>query len=98
MAIVLINVFTVEPVNQQRLVDSLQQAAEGLISRQPGYLSAWIHRGLDGDKVAVYAQWESREHFDAFIANPDAAAYIRETRALASAEPVVYELAFTHQP
>jgi heme-degrading monooxygenase HmoA len=31
----------------------------------PGFVSANIHRSLDGKKVVNYAQWESKEAFEA---------------------------------
>jgi hypothetical protein len=43
----MINVFTVEADNQQNLVDLLTQAAENIMSKQPGYLASRIHRSLD---------------------------------------------------
>jgi len=49
--VTLINVFTVAPENQQRLVDLLVQATETVMSKQPGYVAANIHRSLDGTKV-----------------------------------------------
>jgi heme-degrading monooxygenase HmoA len=91
-AIALINVFAVEPENQQRLIDLLLQATEGVMSKQPGYLSARIHRGLDGRRVAVYAQWRSREDFEALASNTEAAAHMRRARDLATFEPVLYEV------
>lgn len=96
-AVTMINVFTVEPDNQQQLVDLLTGAAENVMTKQPGYLSARVHRGLDGSKVAVLAHWRSRANFEALAANPDAAAHMRRARALASFEPVLYEVVFTHQ-
>jgi heme-degrading monooxygenase HmoA len=96
-AVTLINVFSVDPGNQQQLLELLQQATEGVMSQQPGYLSARIHRGLDGTRVAVHAQWRSRQDFEALANNPKAAAHMRRARALASFEPVLYEVVFTHQ-
>jgi heme-degrading monooxygenase HmoA len=96
-AIALINVFTVEPERQDELVDLLRSATENVMSKQPGYLSARIHRGLDGRKVAVYARWRSREDFQALAGNPDAAAHMRRARAIASFEPVLYEVVFNHE-
>lgn len=96
-AVTMINVFTVEPGNQQELVDLLTYAAESVMSNQPGYRSARVHRGLDGSKVAVQAEWRSRADFEALAANPAAAAHMRRARGLASFEPVLYEVVFTHQ-
>jgi heme-degrading monooxygenase HmoA len=96
-AVTLINVFTVEPDRQQQLVKLLIGATENVMGKQPGYRSARIHRSLDGTKVAVYARWRSREAFEALTSNAAAAAHMQRARALASFEPVLYEVVFTHQ-
>lgn len=44
--ITLINVFTVSPEDQKRLVDLLARATEEVVSRQPGYVSATFTRAL----------------------------------------------------
>jgi hypothetical protein len=41
--VTLINVFTVEPVNQQRLVDLLIRATDGVVNRVPGFISSTLH-------------------------------------------------------
>jgi hypothetical protein len=56
--VTLINVFTVEPENQQRLVEAWQRGTEEVMRHIPGFVSANIHRSLDGTKVVNYAQWE----------------------------------------
>jgi heme-degrading monooxygenase HmoA len=95
--VTLINVFTVAPEAQQRLVDLLVEATEEVISKQPGYVSANIHRSLDGTRVTNYAQWRSREDFEAIFRNPDITVHMREAEELAIAyEPHLYEVAFTH--
>ena len=52
----LINVFTVKPENQQRLVDLLTEATERTMKQLPGFVSASIHRSVDGTKAVNYAQ------------------------------------------
>ena len=71
--VTLVNVFTVDPRDQQRLVEHWQQATEEVIRHLPGFISANVHRSLDGTKVINYAQWESRDAFDAMRHNPKAA-------------------------
>lgn len=94
--ITLINLFHVEPHNQQPLIDLLIEATEQVMSKQPGYISANIHRGLDGTTVANYAQWRSRQDFEAIFGNPHAIAHMREAEKLApSFEPHLYEVVFT---
>ena len=46
--ITLINVFTVEPANQQRLIELLTEATEVSVRRAPGFVSASLHRSTDG--------------------------------------------------
>ncbi|GAA4994935.1 antibiotic biosynthesis monooxygenase family protein [Actinopolymorpha pittospori] len=94
--VTVINVFTVEPDNQQMLVELLVQAAQQIMSKQPGYKSARIHRSLDGAKVAVHAQWRSRKDFEGLAGNPEAAVHMRRARDLATFEPVLYEVVFSH--
>lgn len=91
--VTLINVFTVEPQDQQRLVDLLGEATESDIERMPGFVSANIHRSLDGTKVVNYAQWESREAYEAMLESPEAAPHMEEAAGLAvSFEPHLYEV------
>lgn len=97
-AVTLINVFAVEPENQQALVDLLIRATDDVMSKQAGYLSARIHRSLDGRKVAVYARWRSIDDFMALTENADAAAHMQRARTLASFEPVLYDVVLTHEP
>ena len=59
----LINIFTVEPENQQRLVDLLVKVTEEVMCKIPGFICANIHKSLDGKQVANYAQWKSVESF-----------------------------------
>lgn len=96
-AITLINVFTVAPENQQRLVDVLVRATEDVISKQPGYVSANIHKSLDGAKVANYAQWRSREEFEAIFEKPEVRGHMEEAEELAKVEPTLYEVSYVHE-
>ena len=72
--VTLINVFTVDPKDQQRLADMLWEATEKTMKKLPGFVSANIHKSLDGVRVANYAQWRSREDFEAMLKNPEATA------------------------
>src|SRR5947209_7749507 len=92
--VTLIKVFTVEPDTQQEVVDLLVEATETVINRLPGFVSANIHKSLDGTRVANYAQWRSREAFEAMLANPEAAAHMREAATIATFDAHLYEVAF----
>jgi quinol monooxygenase YgiN len=68
--ITLINVFTVEPANQLRLIELLTEATEVSVRQAPGFVSASLHRSTDGTKVTMYAQWRSIEHYQAMRQDP----------------------------
>jgi quinol monooxygenase YgiN len=59
----LINVFTVDPANQHRLIELLTRATDEFVSRAPGFVFSTLHRSLDGRKVTMYAQWRSTEDY-----------------------------------
>jgi quinol monooxygenase YgiN len=93
----LINVFTVEPERLAELVKLLEDATERVMRHLPGFVSANIHRGLEGTRVANYAQWASREHFEAMLRNPEAQHHMRAAAALAQKfEPHLYEVVSVH--
>jgi quinol monooxygenase YgiN len=89
----LINVFTVAPEREQELVDLLTDAADNLMRRQRGFVSASIHRSPDGRRVVNYAQWRRREDFDALRANPEVQPHFARVGAIAQFEPIACEVA-----
>jgi quinol monooxygenase YgiN len=90
--VTLINVFTVEPENQQRLVDMLTEATEKTMKKLPGFVSANIHKSLDGVRVANYAQWRSREDFEAMLQNPEALTHMKPIMEIAKFDAHLYEV------
>ena len=54
--VTLINVFMVVPEDQRRLLELLAEATESVMRGLPGFVSANLHKSLDGTKVANYAQ------------------------------------------
>lgn len=91
--VTLINVFTVEPDHQDLLVHLLEQATEDVMRHRPGFVSANIHRGLDGSTVANYAQWASRADFEAMLADPVAREHMHAITEMAESRPALYEVA-----
>lgn len=89
----LVNVFTVQPERQQDLVDLLVEATEGVMRRMPGFVSANIHRSYDGCRVVNYAQWRSREDFNAMLRDPQARPHMERAAQMASFDPILCEVA-----
>jgi quinol monooxygenase YgiN len=96
--ITLINVFTVEPANQRRLIELLTEATEVSVCRAPGFVSASLHRSTDGTKVTMYAQWRSIDHYQAMRQDPVPLPFLEEALKIAKFEPGVYEVVRTFAP
>jgi hypothetical protein len=54
--ITLINVFRVEPGNQQRLIDLITEVTRRFVVSAPCFMSSTLHRSLDGTRVTMYAR------------------------------------------
>lgn len=94
--VTLINVFTVEPSNQRKLLDILTQATETSVRGVPGFISAALHRSVDGTKVTMYSQWRSAQHYQRYqatLSDPAASPYVEQVLAIATFSPAMYEVA-----
>ena len=92
--VTIINVFTVEPAKQDALVTLLTRATDETVRHMPGFISANIHRSVDGVRVTNYAQWRSRADLEAMLHHPAAMPHLEEATALAtSVDPHVYDVA-----
>ena len=87
----LVNVFTVDPAQQQKLVDTLIEATQKTMKHMRGFISASI-KSFDGSKVINYAQWKSREDFEAMTRNPEAIPHMKACAALAKFDPILCEV------
>ncbi len=96
--ITFINVFIVEPANQQRLVDLLTQVTDTSVRRAAGFVSSALHRSLDGTKVTMYAQWRTIEDYEAMRKDPAPLPYLQEALTIAKFEPGMYEVVESFAP
>ncbi len=93
--VTLINVFSVDPPNQQELVGLLAGATDTSVRGLPGFISAALHRSIDGTKVTMYSQWKTAahyRHYQAMLSGPDAPPYVARAMAIARFEPGMYEV------
>jgi heme-degrading monooxygenase HmoA len=67
---VLINTFTAQTGRQQEIAQLIEDFTETVTRHLPGFISATVHRGLDGIHVANYACWQTQAHFLAMFADP----------------------------
>jgi len=93
--VTLINVFTVDPSNQQELLDLLGHATDTSVRHVPGFVSAALHRSVDGTKVTMYSQWRSEahyRHYQSMLSDPVAAPYVGQVLAIARFDPGMYDV------
>jgi heme-degrading monooxygenase HmoA len=86
-AVILINTFTVEPEEADRLQAAWASDA-AFMKQQPGFISTQLHRGIGGSSVFVnYAVWESVEDFKRAFGNPKFQAKMQDYPSSAQASP-----------
>lgn len=96
--IVFINVFTVDPANQQRLVDLLDAVTDTFVTAARGFLSSTLHRSLDGTKVTMVAHWANLEDYEAMRRDPGPLPLFQEALTIATFEPGMYEVVRAFSP
>ena len=86
----LVNVFHVQPENQQALADLLIEMTERTMRHRPGFVSVNVHKSHDGKRVVNYAQWRSMDDFKAMQGDAEAGAEMRKAAQLAeSYDPIL---------
>jgi hypothetical protein len=71
----------------------LTEAAQ-FASTNPGWISASVHRSLDGTRVVNYAQSESLEAAQCIIDNLREGGWLERNKSLGEAHPGLYEAVF----
>jgi quinol monooxygenase YgiN len=88
--VVLINVYRCEPER----MDTLMELIGVMVRAQrdaDGFISATLHRGLDGKVVAVHAIWRSAADWKAMARSATVNAAMEPIMAIATFEPHLYE-------
>jgi quinol monooxygenase YgiN len=89
----LINIFTVAPEKQDELIQLLTNVTEQHVRRHKGFISASLHRGVDGKKVTMYAQWASVGDYESMRQDPGPAPALQQVLKVATFDPGMYEVA-----
>lgn len=88
--VVLINVYRCEPARLDALMEQLAVMVRAQ-RESDGFVSATLHRGLNGATAAVHAVWRSREDWKAMTRHPAVGEAMRPIMAIATFEPNLYE-------
>ena len=91
----LINILTVEPENQQKLIKLLRDNTENVITRLDGWISTSFIAGKDHRHVVIYSQWRDLASVEAMRTNPDMVAYFPRIAALAAFDSLAGDVVYT---
>jgi quinol monooxygenase YgiN len=95
----LISVHHCTAENQEQLTNLLIEAANNIYRHLPGFVSASVHRSLDGLRVTNYAQWRTQNDFEAVRNHPDVEPFIAQVRPLLSGfDAHLYEVVAVAKP
>ena len=89
-----INVFEVDPANQDALVELLSEAIQR-VSGMPGWISASIHKSLDGTRVTNYAQAADYTAWERIVAKLQGEGFFERFQRLAKPNPCLYRCTFS---
>ena len=89
--VVLINLFTVDPADQDALVEAWASDAQWM-KKQPGYISTQLHKAIgDGSMYLNYAVWDSVADFRTAFANPEFQQHLSHYPSSAVTSPHLFE-------
>ena len=90
----LVNVFTLEPDNQPKVLALLQEGIETMFSKMPGWISTNLLKSRDGRQVVVYSQWQDAKAIEAFRQDARMKPYFQRFAALAKSEAFTCDVAY----
>ena len=89
--VILINKFSMKEEDVDEFLRTWAASA-AIMKRQPGYISARLHRGIGGSFVFLnYAVWESTEHFKKASNNPEFQSSLEKLPASVVASPHLFK-------
>jgi quinol monooxygenase YgiN len=91
----LVNVFTVEPDNQPKLLALLHEGTETMFSKMTGWISTSLLKSRDGRRIIVHSQWRDAKDIDAFRQDPGMKPYFQQFGALAKQEAFTCDVAYS---
>jgi hypothetical protein len=87
-------VFEVDPQNQHELARLLVEAVQ-LVSNMPGWISASVHKSLDGTRVTNYAQPADHAAWQAIVAKLREQGFFDRFQKLSKPNPYLYHCVFS---
>jgi quinol monooxygenase YgiN len=85
----LVNVLTVDPTNQPRLLELLRDNIDTVISTLDGWIATNLIASADGTRVVIHSQWRDAASVEAMRRDPRMVAYFPRIAALAAFDSIV---------
>jgi len=92
--VTLIIICTVDPQDQQALIDIFKEGTEAWISKVHGYISTSLHKSNDGRRVVIYSQWQNAQSIGAMRDSADMGPYMKRISALATLDSTICEVTY----
>ena len=90
---ILLNILTVDPTKQGRLLEMLRDNTDAVIRTLDGWISTTLIASADGRRVVIHSQWRDAAAVAAMRSDPRMVAYFPKLAALASFDSIVGDVA-----
>jgi quinol monooxygenase YgiN len=91
----LVNVLTVEPENQSKLLESLRANTDTVVSMLPGWISTSFVVSHDRRHVLIYSQWRNLASIRGMQEHPQMRAYFPRVASLASFDSISGDVVYS---
>jgi heme-degrading monooxygenase HmoA len=92
--VTVVNMFSVKPENQKKLLQLLEDLRV-VVEKLPGFISANVHRSFEGTRIVSYAQWNTKEDYQAVYTNSDVKPILDEIKKISKFSWNLYDVVYT---
>jgi len=96
--VILINTFRLKAEDPAKIIALLTKVTEESVVTAPGFEGAKLHLSLDGERVVMYARWQSVGQYEAMRAGSGSMSALQEIMETAIFEPGMFEVVREFQP
>jgi quinol monooxygenase YgiN len=91
----LIHILTVEPEDQEKLIQLLRENTHTVVTRLDGWISTSVIAADDRSRVAIHSQWRDLAAVEAMRIHPEMVAYFPRIAALAAFDGFAGDVVYT---
>ncbi len=92
--VTVINKFSVKSENHKKLLQLLAELRI-IVEKLPGFISANVHKSFEGTRIVSYAQWKTKEDYQAVYTNSQAIPILDELKKISKFSWNLYEVVYT---